>query len=398
MNTLDVQYPQILDECITHLQDNILSLEACLAQYPLYADQLQQDLAIFQLTQGITAPQLSTQSVANLEATLLGKFNTPNGQAENPKIVSIPQQPNTRTHPHRTPSPFIKWVAGVAIAILLLVGGGGGTVMASANSLPGDNLYGVKIAWERVIILIATLFDELDDVWLRLTQTRSDEIIALYDSGRLTDDMLDNFYITAETAVLYATDDTEQAYVDFADTSRPIFTEAILLSISEAQRFRIMRVLSPEIDANGKLVLPAGDTFIPQAEPIVTATTTPTIEPTATLTLTFTPTITNTPTVTPTATLTRTPTPSRTPTLVPTVPGEFTATPQPAATWTPLGIGPRGEEVTVQDDSGEQVTGSGGSSQSGSGGENFFVRETEKAVELTQTVYAQTPTGTPEQP
>lgn len=396
MNTLDVQYPQILDECITHLQDNILSLEACLAQYPLYADQLQQDLAIFQLTQGITAPQLSTQSVANLEAKLLAKFNVPTAQPDNPKVVPIPQQLNTNTHPHHTPSPFVKWVAGVAIAILLLVGGGGGTVMASANSLPGDNLYGVKVAWEKVIILIATLFDELDDVWLRLTQTRSDEIIALYDRGRLTEDMLDNFYITAETAVLYATDDTEQAYVDFADRSRPIFTEAILLSISEAQRFRIMRVLSPEIDANGKLVLPAGDTFIPQAEPIATAT--PTIEPTVTLTLTFTPTLTYTPTVTNTPTLTRTPTPSRTPTLAPTATGEFTATPQPTATWTPLGIGPRGEEVTVQDDNGEQETGSGGSSQSGSGGENFFVRETEKAVELTQTVYAQTPTGTPEQP
>lgn len=388
-----MQYPQILDVCITHLQDGTLTYEACLAQYPLYADQLQRDLSIFQITQNITKPTLESSAVESLEARLLRQFNPTNGAEPDPKVIPLKQP----TRAQRLVMPYMKLVAGLAIMFMLLVGAGGGTVMASANSLPGDNLYVVKVAWEQVILFVASLVNQLDDVWLSLTQTRANEIIELQQAGRLTSDVLNTFYITAENAILYATDDTEQAYIIFANDFRDSLSQAMLISTDEAQQFRILRVLSPEMDENGNLTLPGGENFLPQSDEPIVATATPTIQPTATFTPTATETATATFTVSPTfePTATRTPTPSRTPTLLPSATFTLTTTLQPTATWTPLGIQPRGEGVTVDTDTGDSSTGSVKPTKPTFIGENeFFVRQTEQAVQITQTTIAQTPTPT----
>lgn len=392
MSTIDIQYPQILDVCITHLQDGSMTYEACLAQYPLYAEQLQQDLTIVQLTQQITVPQLNSQSVDALEAKLLQQFNHATTQPKRP-VKIVRKQP---TRIQRMTAPYLRWVAGFVIAIMMLAGVGGGTVYASSSSLPGEPLYVVKIAWEQVIIFIATLLDNQDDVWLQLTQTRANEILLLYEGGRLSDDILDTFYSTAETAILVATDDTKQAYLDFVDELEPLFSESILLSTSETRRFRILLVLSPELDSSGQLMLPDGQNLLPQPDND-TPTVTPTLEPTATATLTATQTLTMTPMATAThePTQTRTPTPSRTPTLVSSATLTMTPTSQPTATWTPLGIQPRGEEATTASDTGNQTnTGAKPTKPFFTGENNFFVRETEQAVELTQTAIAATPTDT----
>ena len=391
MKTIDVQYPEILNICITHLQNGTLSFEACLAQYPLYADQLQQDLSVFQFTEQISAPELNPQAVDTLEANLLAKFNG-NTTAPQPQIRPPRPQP---TRVQRMTMPYMRWAAGFAIFFMVMFGAGGGAVMASSNSLPGDTLYGVKIAWEQVVLFVASLISELDDIWLQLTRTRANEVITLYDAGRLTEGDLESFYVTAENAILFSTPDTQGAYLDLMDEIRPAFSEAILLSFSEVQRIRVLQVLSPQIDAEGRLVLPPADSFFPPAEAI-TPTLTPTIEPTVTLTSTTTPTPSITPTFTATIqpTVTRTPTPSRTPTEVPSLTPTLTLTAQPTATWTPLGIQPRGEEATLESDIGETVNSGTQATKPFFTGENeFFVRETERAVEMTQTAIAETSGG-----
>ena len=362
-----------------------MTYEGCLARYPLYAEQLQHDLAIVQLTQHIDVPQLTPQSVDALEAKLLKQFNPSSSQPRRSQPTVIQAMPQA----------YLRWVAGFIIAFMLLVGAGGGTVYASSSSLPGETLYGVKVAWEQVIVLISSFFNNQDEVWLQLAQTRANEILALHESGRLTDEMLDTFYTTAENAILYASDDTEQDYIKLVDDLRPVFSEAILLSTSETRRFRILRILSPKLNAKGQLLLPDGEDLLPQPEDSVRAT--PTLEPsttvTATATSTSTATITPTPTMTDEPTLTRTPTPSRTPTLVPSVTPTLTQTSQPTATWTPLGIQPRGDDPTsVSTASGQVTTGAKPTKPFFTDENEYFVRETERAVEITQTAIAQTPT------
>jgi len=397
LNTLDVQYPQILDECITHLQDGLMTYEGCLAKYPVYAEQLQHDLAIVQLTQRISVPQLKSQSVDAIEAKLLKQFNRGSTQSKRP--TQTKQSQPTRIQPMR--QSYLRWVAGFVIAFMLLMGAGGGTVYASSTSLPGETLYSVKIAWEQVIVLISTFFNNQDEVWLHLTQTRANEILVLYENGRLTDDVLDTFYTTAETAILYATDDTEQAYIDLVEGLHPVFSEAILLSTNEMQRFRILRILSPEMDANGHLILPDGEELLPQPddneaatlEPTMILTATPTLTQTAILTATPTFTLTYTPTMTSEPTQTRTPTPSRTPTLLPSITPTLTLTSTPTATWTPLGIQPRSEQATSVNNSGQQIkiTEVKATKPFTVDNDEIFVRETERAVEITQTAIAKTP-------
>lgn len=381
-----MQYPQILDECITNLEDGDWTISTCLAQYPIYAEQLRDDLAIFHLSKQIAAPSLSDATVDAMEAKLLRQFNRVPSQS------TKPVKPNPRRRQWYT-QPMMRWAAGFVFMLMLLIGTGGGTVVMASSSLPGDGLYPVKTTWEQVVITGATIVNQQDGVWLNLAQVRADEIIQLQEAGRtiqITDEVLDTFYNTASSAILYSTPATTEEYIAFTESIRPIFTENVLPDVSEATRFRILSVLNPEVDSLGKLVIANSDSFLPQAE--ITETPEPTLEPTATYTMTptQTATATMTSTMTSTPTLTRTPTPSRTPSPVPSVviTATYTLTPTPTSTLTPLPVGTRGSGSTTQSDTGEQVFGPGIEGDFSSGENIYFIRETEKAVELTQTAIA----------
>jgi hypothetical protein len=73
-------------------------------------------------------------------------------------------------------------VALLAGAVLLL--GAGGAVAASSNALPGDALYGVKRAVERISLAMHRDPVGRAALHLQLAKTRLDEIQALIDAGR----------------------------------------------------------------------------------------------------------------------------------------------------------------------------------------------------------------------
>ncbi len=383
-----MQYPQILDECITHLQDGSWTLDSCLAQYPMYADQLSDDLAIFQLAQHIDAPALSASALDAMEAKLLQKFDAPQPEVQQPK------QPAQVVRPKWHTQPVVRWVASFVFIFMFLVVGGGGTVAVSSNSLPGDDLYNVKTTWEQVVVFGAEITNQEDAVWLNLAETRASEIITLQETGRsdeITNGVLDIFYFAAENAILYSTSETITEYVELTDTVRPIFEETILNDDSDARAFRILQVLSPQVNEDGILIISSREEVLP--EPEETPTEEPTAQPTATFTLTATPTITLSPTLTQTATPTetRTPTPSRTPTALPTIIITTTSLPTMTATptLTPLPLGQAVDVTrTVESDTGEQVSGEGLPDPFFAEQGQFFIRETERAVELTKTALA----------
>lgn len=62
-----------------------------------------------------------------------------------------------------------------AILSLMVVLGGGGAVMASSSSLPGDALYGVNLAKQKVILSLAG-DDKKEDLRLRFTEEKSEKI------------------------------------------------------------------------------------------------------------------------------------------------------------------------------------------------------------------------------
>lgn len=385
---LDSKYPHILDDCLTRLLDGATTLDACLTQYPQYADQLQQDLNIALLANQIQVPEMPTQAVDTLEQRLLRDFNRPR-TATRPSAIR-------QTRIQRMAMPYMRLAAGLAIVFALLLGTGGGTVMASANTLPGDTLYSVKLAWEQVILLLASIVNQSDDVRLHLTRVRASEIEELLAQGRLSNDVLDHFYFTAESAVISVNPDNVDEVIQLMNEIRPAFEDTVLLQTDDARRFRILRILSPQMDDNGLLVLPQDDDLLPvPEETLAPASATPTATITATPTMTGTATQTPTETATPTLTLTRTPTPSRTPTGLPSATATDSPPPLPSATWTPLVLQPADNTTAINsDDDRRIILPTTPTKKPNTSNDNpYFIRQTEASVKLTQTVLA--PTATP---
>ncbi len=81
--------------------------------------------------------------------------------------------------------------AFAALAIVLVLGTmTGGTVYASQDALPGQPLYGVKIASEKVSVALKGDKAEKADLHLKYAQRRVDELQALINSGDVTPELV----------------------------------------------------------------------------------------------------------------------------------------------------------------------------------------------------------------
>ena len=133
---------QVFDRCLEKLQSGT-SLEAVLAEYPEWADELRPVLelvmALWQARGSDTVPVAAmTRSRAKLY-----------------------EEAQRRRAVERQPSLWQRWVRSiqrvtVPAVILLVVAGLGLTGLASVKALPGETLYPVKIAAERLTLSLPT--------------------------------------------------------------------------------------------------------------------------------------------------------------------------------------------------------------------------------------------------
>jgi hypothetical protein len=240
-----------------------------------------------------------------------------------------------------------RWAAVLLIALFVGLGAGGGTVAASAGSLPGDPLYGIKRAWEQVVALVATLLGRAEDMALHLARVRFAEWLALNTAGSTPAPATTDLILALENAIRQADSTTTPQLVTFM-----LAAENALQSLPPAAQQqpgydRVAQLLQPDFDAQGGLIVPL-PRLLPTpapALPAATATLPPTIAPTGTLPPTGTPTATLPPTPTlppPTATSRIPATATRTPaapTASPTATLPTATLPPPTATWTPLPLG-----------------------------------------------------------
>jgi hypothetical protein len=318
----------ILDECLEQVLSGERTIADCLTQYPAYADELKPVLQVAVLTSRLKRPQMDAAAVQALEMRLRG--------------ARLAQQRPAR---RAFLAPLGRLAAMLGLVFLLTLGAGGGAVAASASSLPGDPLYGLKRWWESVVLAVAALIDGWqDDVWLHLAQTRLDEAEALAARGLMNRDILLDVYTAAEQTIALADAATAPQIAAFlADAgtrlqnlpttaaTEPVRAQLLTLVLSDHGPRLPLLVISPAPPtptATGTFTETA--TLRPTLTPLASWTPTPLESPT--LTPSATPTL--PPTFTPTsrvpATATRTPEASDTPTALPT------ASPTPTATWTPL--------------------------------------------------------------
>ncbi|MFQ5343333.1 MAG: DUF5667 domain-containing protein, partial [Anaerolineae bacterium] len=155
-------------------------IEAVLAEYPEEADEL--------------APLLEVAAYARETLDFFEPLSTAGLAAGRRRMLEAAAR--KRFEPQRSwwqsaLAPFRQWFAtparGLATAALLLalfVAAGGATVVAAADSLPGDPLYGVKRTSERVRLALTTDPTVRETLHTRFNRERQSEALTVAGMGR----------------------------------------------------------------------------------------------------------------------------------------------------------------------------------------------------------------------
>jgi hypothetical protein len=421
-----VDFETILQQCLEDLADGRRTLADCLHANPEYAEELRPLLQISLMTGRLKIPALSETQVQTLESRLR-KVATANDD------ITIVSRPQAKANSRRVMSwqqTLGRLAAVLLIGLFLAVGSGAGLVAASQDTKPGDSLYFIKRIWEAIVLLLAPLTGDLDDLWLQIGQRRLEEVRLLAAENQLTEDAFLDLYGTFYYLARQQAPDNRGAILAYLREANATLQEiqvpaALQAAYNETYNYTIVTVRSGDIAELPQEVplgiiptlrptlLPAtvDQSVVATAVPVLTNTIAPTLTPTSpaprpTVEPSHTPTLLPTaePSHTATVTPSRTPripaTLTRTPTLMPSVTARPSNTPTVTATWTPLPL-PNGLGTIVAVDTPVGGSGGGGFSTSVPSGTNnpaaTRIRETEQAVFLTQTagpVITATPTPT----
>ena len=315
------EFDRVLDECLTWLHAGA-SVEACLARYPDYAEDLRPLLELAADVQAVPLPRPSAAAV----------------QANRQRLLNA-----VREKEARRPLISILWgllalpwgrVAVAAAVIFLVLGLGWGGLTTAADSLPGDTLYPVKRLVENVRFALTTDPVARQQLQVEFARERRDEIWALLGSGReatvefrgLLEEIGEEHWIIGGLRLDL---DDQTVIIGQPAVGAVVRVEAWLPGDGTllARRLEVQSAPMP--------------TASPSAVPslMATANATPTLPshtPSATLTLTSTP--------APSASSTSTPWPSYTPSPGPSASATFT--PQPTDTPQPTETPESGASVT----------------------------------------------------
>jgi hypothetical protein len=389
-------YDDIFEVCWQAIQAGESTLDACLRQYPAHADDLKRDLTLAMAIEKLPQPVMSQSSEDALEARLRQQFRT-----QFPNATAQTTQQTTQQERVLRPRPSFwlgKSAAAVVLAFLMFLGGTGTAVAASATSMPDQPLYQVKRLWESVVVIIAQVVGNLDDVWLQLAQTRLEEVLYLIGQGDTdgASDLLADLSIALNEAHENADDDTETRVITFALSAQTIMEQSPLVDdASYGALDALVRTVAPSSPTPMPALL-VTPTLIPAQ---VLPSATPTLIPSATATLLVAtetpvnPPATSTPRFAATATATSSPTATLTFTPSPIAPSDT-----PTATWTALpplpSITPNVASTLRPSATPREVMPT--STPASVNGTQYFIRQTDQAVQMTQTAIAEDPVETRE--
>lgn len=163
-------FDEILNICLDRVIGSGESIEQCLAGYPEYAAELEPLLKA-----ALSASRASSVIEPRPEFEKLAKY----------RFSSALQVKNVKKSESRMP--LWRWQRRLAVTfavILALFLVGAGTVTASASSLPGDTLYPVKAATEKIQGFFTFGNEAKASFHIKLAQRRLNEIEALSGKNR----------------------------------------------------------------------------------------------------------------------------------------------------------------------------------------------------------------------
>jgi ribosome-associated protein YbcJ (S4-like RNA binding protein) len=319
-----------LDECLTYLGQGE-ALETCLQRFPAYRSELE---PLLRVAQGVRATVVRPPLPPRLAQAGRARF-----LAEAQRRRAAQQARPERGWFAWMPRPLV-WRGMVTMALIVVLMGGflGGGSAVSANSLPGDALYGVKRASENVRLALTFDVEARASLEQQLEQTRLAEVRQVVEQRRevevnfagVVSDISGDTMIVDGIAVRLAQDVRKPVVGAKVQVAAKTQENGTLAAHTLAVRAEPPVAEAPQAlpSPTAPFVKPASPTALPMptetpkptATPVATSTSpaTATTLPTATALLTETATRvldTVTPTATPLPTLTFTPTPE--PTMVP---------------------------------------------------------------------------------
>jgi len=164
------RFDDILAECLDRITVKGDSVEKCLESYPEHAAELEP-----LLKSAVSLVEISSAIKPSPESERGGKH----------RLLAALEARERKQKEHRTP--FWTWQRrwAVALAVLLvLILAGGSTVTASASSLPGDVLYPVKTATEKVQGFFTRGSEAKAGFHIKVAQRRLDELELLVEKKR----------------------------------------------------------------------------------------------------------------------------------------------------------------------------------------------------------------------
>lgn len=181
---------EILADCLRAIESGRANMADCLAQYPGFAADLEPMLraaAEVRALGGGARPALSADRIAAGQRKLLAAWSS-----QRPKRRAFADRP-------RRMRALPRWAAGMA-ALVLALALGAGTVAAAGDSLPGEPLYGLKRAAEKVQLAL-TPAGARPALHARLAATRLQEFSSLAQQGQIEETTLAEMKIATQAAL-----------------------------------------------------------------------------------------------------------------------------------------------------------------------------------------------------
>jgi hypothetical protein len=170
----------IVDRCLDLLQEG-RSIEQCLHLYPEVADDLEPLLRVAGELQRL--PEAEPRPAALRTALLRAGAALPS-QSD---VLDFNQDLGLRSSVRRSPVRIaFRWAAAAAAVLVLTLGLG----TASANSVPGDFLYPIKLATERVTFALTTSTDRRAELHLSFADSRLEELVRTAQADGQIDPLL----------------------------------------------------------------------------------------------------------------------------------------------------------------------------------------------------------------
>ncbi len=172
-----------LDQCLAWLRAG-RSMEACLERYPEFAEELRPLLGLAVQVGRVTIPAVPARARAEGHHRMLAAFDKKVAHAaQTHPVVRLAKRLSWTLIPGRPGSLKPAWSPVLAVLLVLVVGTGAVTVASSAFSLPGDALYPVKLASQR--LQLALTFDPVTHALLadRYDAQRRQDVQAVLKRG-----------------------------------------------------------------------------------------------------------------------------------------------------------------------------------------------------------------------